>query len=127
MQARQVVRERIAARREAARKREQAELEWVTAFEVARTRRREAEVHMAAAVVGLAGLGASVADIAEITEESQAEVRRLRKLADDSPPTAADDATKTSLPDSAIPRQPAGDKGARAAGDGQSELTFPTA
>ncbi|MBE1580408.1 hypothetical protein ACFORH_43415 [Amycolatopsis roodepoortensis] len=106
VQARQVVRERIAARREAARKREQAELEWITSFEVARTRRQEVEADMAAAVVGLAGLGASVADIAEMIEETQAEVRRLRKLADDSPPTTSKDATKKSVTESSIPRQP---------------------
>jgi hypothetical protein len=72
---------------------------------------------MAAAVAGLIGLGNTVADAAELTEQTEAEIRRLRKLAAATEDTggeqadnAADGRTRTAEPG---PAQGGGRKAAR--------------
>ncbi|MFI5614668.1 hypothetical protein [Amycolatopsis sp. NPDC051903] len=80
-QARRVARARLAEKSELRRQREQAELEHITDFEAAAARRAQAEAEMAAAVAGLIALGNTVAEAAQLTDQTEAEIRRLRKLA----------------------------------------------
>ncbi len=80
-QARRVARARLAEKIENQRRREQAELEHLVAFEDALARRAAAETAMATAVTGLIGLGNSTAEAAGLTAQTESEIRRLRKLA----------------------------------------------
>jgi hypothetical protein len=80
-EARRRARARLAEKAEGRKKREQAELEHITDFETALSRRGQAEEDMAAAVASLLVLGNNVADTAALTEQTEAEIRRLRKLA----------------------------------------------
>jgi hypothetical protein len=89
-EARRQARARLAAKVAERRRREQAELEAITEFEAALTRRDRAETEMAAAVAGLLDLGNSVADAASLTEQPETEIRRLVKLAAQSASAAAD-------------------------------------
>lgn len=79
--ARRIARERLAKKIEARRQREQQEEQLVTGFEAARTRQEQAEQDMATAVAGLRDLGNSTGAVAELTALTEAEVRRLHKLA----------------------------------------------
>jgi hypothetical protein len=92
-EARRQARARLAAKIAERRRREQAELEAITDFEAALTRRDQAEMEMAAAVAGLLELGNGVTDAAALTEQAEAEIRRLHKLAARSARTAADNNT----------------------------------
>jgi hypothetical protein len=90
-QARRQARARLAAKIAERRRREQAELERITDFEAALTRRDLAEIEMAAAVAGLLDLGNSVADAASLTQQPETEIRRLHKLAARAASTVAED------------------------------------
>jgi hypothetical protein len=120
-EARRRARTRLAAKAEERRQREQAELGHVTDFEAALTRRNQAETEMAAAVAGLLDLGNSVADTAALTEQSEAEIRRLHKLATGSARAAADsDADGNGNRASESPAR------SRHAGNGQNTLALDT-
>lgn len=80
-EARRRARARLAKAAEARRKRDQDELSALEDFEVAADRRRDAEADMARGVATLIALDNTVSKVAELTELSEAEVRRLRKLA----------------------------------------------
>lgn len=87
--ARAAARQRQAKANEDQRQREHIELEHATEFEVARLRRDSAaatvvahEVEMARKVDILLALGNPVTRVAELTGEPEAEIRRLRKLAE---------------------------------------------
>ncbi|MGW5703837.1 hypothetical protein [Amycolatopsis japonica] len=121
LQNRRTAREKIAAKRAAARKRADAEESSLTAFMIARDQRAEAEVNMVAAVIDLVKLGNSTKEIADMTDESPAEINRLRRIAGGSPPTTQDATTEPP-----IPKQQAGGRAQRAPDAGQSELTFTT-
>lgn len=76
-----MARARLAEKIENQRRREQAELEHLVAFEDALARRVAAEAAMATAVTGLIDLGNSTAEAARLTAQTESEIRRLRKLA----------------------------------------------
>jgi hypothetical protein len=125
-QARQVARKRLAEKIEVRRRREQAELERITDFEAAQTRRAQAETEMAAAVAGLIALGNTVADTADLTDQTEAEIRRLRKLATaraNTGPKTAPEPDMTQHPE----RHPVSSSTRPGhAEDGQNALTFDT-
>jgi hypothetical protein len=103
-QARRQARARLAAKIAERRRREQAELERITDFEAALTRRDQADSEMAAAVAGLLDLGNSVADAASLTQQPETEIRRLHKLAARSASVAAEDSTdRAGFPPAAPP------------------------
>lgn len=87
-QARAAARERQAQKNEERRRRDDAELRQGEDFEVARHRRddalgvvAESETEMGRAVAALFELGNQAAQVAVLTGETEAEVKRLRKLA----------------------------------------------
>uniref|UniRef100_UPI003F49A911 hypothetical protein n=1 Tax=Amycolatopsis sp. CA-293810 TaxID=3239926 RepID=UPI003F49A911 len=121
MQTRRIARERTAAKREAARKRADAEVDSLAVFMTAQAQRQQAEANMAAAVLDLAQLGNSTKEIAEMTDVTAAEINRLRRVGGGSPPTTSDATAEPS-----IPEQPTGSRGPGTPGDGQSELAFPS-
>jgi hypothetical protein len=90
-EARRQARARLAAKIAERRRREQAELEHITDFEAALTRRDRAEIEMATAVADLLDLGNSVADAAVLTEQPETEIRRLYKLAASAAITTAEE------------------------------------
>jgi hypothetical protein len=92
-EARRQARARLAAKIAERRRREQEELEHLTDFEAALSRRDQAELEMAAAVAGLLELGNTVANAAALAEQPEAEIRRLQKLAARSVRTAAENRT----------------------------------
>jgi hypothetical protein len=111
-QARRQARTRLAAKIAERRRREQAELERITDFEAALTRRDQAEIEMAAAVAGLLDLGNSVTDAASLTQQPETEIRRLHKLAAWSASPVAEDSTGgTRFPPAAPPAEDRGSEG----------------
>lgn len=90
--ARAAARQRQAKANEDQHRREHTELEHATEFEVARMRRDGAaatvaqhEMAMARQVQTLLALGNPMARIAELTGDTEAEIKRLRKLLDNDP------------------------------------------
>lgn len=108
--ARAAARRRQAKANEDQRQREQTELAHSTEFEVARMRRDNAtatviahEIEMARQVEKLLALNNSVARVAYLTGESDTEIKRLRRLANDHN-ESSEPVTTTNLARSAVQR-----------------------
>ena len=91
--ARTAARQRQAKANEEQRRRAEMELDRATDFEMARGRRAKAahdmaaaETEMGRAITALFALGNSPDRVAELTGAQKQEVKRLRKLADSTPP-----------------------------------------